>query len=96
MMIFGHNLCSYVLFYAGVQGVYLPDLLQFFTGARKIPATGFDTTLKIKFSNEFMLPKASTCDCSITFSRSWGLLMDDEFQQKMSDCILGSVGYGQV
>ena len=83
--------------YAGFQAVYLPDLLQFFfTGARKIPATGFDTTRKIKFSNDVMLPKASTCDCSITFLRSWGLLMDNEFQQKMSDCILGSVGYGQV
>ena len=82
--------------HASVEGVYLADLLQFFTGARKVPVTGFDTTLKIKFSNEAMLPKASTCDCSITFSRSWSLLMDDEFQQKMSECILGSVGFGQV
>ena len=85
-----------ILYLLGDDGVCLADLLQFFTGARKIPAAGFDTELKIKFSNDVMLPKASTCDCSITFSRSWGLLNEDEFKKKMTDCILGSVGYGQV
>ena len=74
----------------------IADLLQFFTGARKIPATGFETPLKIHFSSRSMLPKASTCDCSITFSRDWGVLSEDEFKVKMNECILGSCGYGQV
>lgn len=75
----------------------LGDVLQFLTGARKIPASGFGTTLKIDFTNTIRLPTASTCDCSITFSRSWGIMDEDSFKKKMSECILNSAAsYGQV
>ena len=74
----------------------LADVLQFFTGARKIPATGFDNTLKVFFTDANMLPTASTCQCSITFSRDWGKMSDGDFKIKLSECILCSVGYGQV
>ena len=82
-----------------MDGVELSDILQFLTGAKKIPASGFGTTLKVYFTQEIMLPKVSTCDCSITFSRSWGTMDEEDeedFKRKMSECVLCAAGYGQV
>jgi hypothetical protein len=76
--------------------VNLSDILMFFTGARKIPGTGLENYPSIKFSNEEMLPRASTCECSITFSRSASSLSEIRFKEMMNECILGSYGYGQV
>ena len=76
--------------------VNLADILMFFTGARKIPGTGLDNCPSIKFSNEELLPRASTCECSITFSRSTSSLSEVKFKEMMNDSILGSYGYGQV
>ena len=45
----------------------MKEILKFFTGSSKIPATGFDGTPKIYFCNEDRLPSVSTCDLSITF-----------------------------
>ena len=74
--------------YAGVNGVELGDVLQFLTGAKRIPASGFGTALKVKFTNEVKLPVVSTCDCSITFSRSWGTMDENKFKNRLSECIL--------
>ena len=76
--------------------VSLGNILQFFSGANKLPATGFDTVPKIYFTNDECLPCASTCALSITFPRSLGLLSYDDFQEKMDMCILGSFGFGSV
>ena len=72
----------------------LADVLHFFSGADKLPATGFTVTPSIYFTDTEMLPKSSTCDLSITFPRSLGLLSYEEFQQKMDLCIKGSFGFG--
>ena len=53
--------------------VLLSDILQFVSGSSKLPASGFYNTPKISFTDEECLPRASTCDLSITFSRSWGM-----------------------
>lgn len=61
-----------------------------------LPAVGFDSTPKIHFCDEERLPTVSTCDLSITFPRSMGLLSYKDFKTKMNDCILGSYGFGVV
>ena len=52
----------------------LANVIHFFSGADKLPATGFTTTPSIQFIDMEMLPKSSTCDLSITYPRSFGLL----------------------
>lgn len=76
--------------------VSVREVLKFFSGSSKMPATGFNGTPKIFFCNEERLPSVSTCDLSITFPRSMGLLSYEDFKTKMSDCILGSYGFGNV
>ena len=80
--------------YAEREDVSLADVLHFFSGADKLPATGFTTTPSIQFIDMERLPKSSTCDLSITFPRSFGLLPYDEFRDKMDMCIKGSFGFG--
>ena len=76
--------------------VSVKEILMFLTGSSKIPATGFDGTPKIYFCNEDHLPSVSTCDLSITFLRSMGLLPYQDFKVKMSEYILGSYGFGNA
>ena len=60
----------------------LSNILQFFSGSSKIPAAGFDGFHKIYFTDDDVLPWASTCDLSITFPRTMGLLTEDEFRRR--------------
>ena len=76
--------------------VSLSDILMFFTGARKSPGTGLDNYPSIKFCNEEMLPRASTCECSITFFCLASSSSEAKFKEMMNDCVLGPYGYGQV
>lgn len=76
--------------------VSVQEVLKFFTASAKMPATGFDGTPKINFCEADRLPSASTCDLSITFPRSMGLLEYDQFKTKMDNCIHGSHGFGNV
>ena len=78
------------------QDVTLGDILEFLSGARKLPATGFPKNPSVHFCSGDRLPKASTCDVSITFSRGMGLLQYEQFKEKMDLCILGSYGFGSV
>ena len=72
----------------------LADILHFMCGATKLPASGFNTTPKIHFTDELTLPRASTCDLSITFPRSYGHLTYSEFKSKLDMCIMDSFGFG--
>ena len=72
------------------------DILQFMSGSGKIPATGFDATPTICFTHIDQLPKVSTCDLSITFSRKMGNLTYEQFSEKMTFAIQGSKGFGIV
>ena len=87
---------SLLLAPTGRQGVTLVDILQFFSGAGKIPAIGFYSTPRLSFTAEECLPRVSTCDLSITFPRSMGLLSFKTFADTMSMCIQGSFGFGTV
>ena len=78
------------------EDVTLGDVLQFLSGASKIPAMGFDTTPKIRFTNEKCLPRVSICDLCITFPREMGLVNYADFKERMDLCILGSFGFGSV
>ena len=82
--------------YAGREDITLGNILEFISGASKLPATGFPKNPAIFFCNEDRLPRASTCDISITFSRKLGILQYEEFKEKMDFCILGSYGFGSV
>lgn len=74
--------------------VSIGDVLQFFSGSSRLPASGFSNIPSIHFTDEERLPKASTCDLSIVFSRSWGHLSFEEFKDKMDLSIRNSFGFG--
>ena len=76
--------------------VSLGNILQFFSGANKLPATGFDESPKIAFTSENRIPSTSTCALKITFPRSLALLTYTEFEEKMDFCILDSFGFGSA
>ena len=76
--------------------VSLGDVLKFFSGSSKVPASGFDKYPSIKFTDVDCLPIASTCDVSITFPRKIGLLAYEDFCDRMDFCIQGSYGFGRV
>lgn len=76
--------------------VSLQEILKFLSGSSKIPATGFDTMPKIRFCDDDRLPMVCTCDLTITFPLSMGLLQYENFKNKMNYCILGSYGFGTV
>ena len=69
-------------------------LLLFIAGCSKLPAAGFHSTPMIKFTDEKCLPYSSTCDLSITFSRSFGHLTYTMFKVKMDMSIDNSFGFG--
>ena len=50
------------------------EILQFMSGSSKISATGLEAIPTICFTDIDQLPKVSTCDLSITFSRKMGNL----------------------
>lgn len=79
---------------AGQRCVTLGGVLQFFSGANKMPSTGFECTPKICFTDEDRLPFSSTCDLRITFPRSLAYLSYEEFKKKMDFCISCSCGFG--
>ena len=79
----------------GRGDVSLGDILQFFSGSTKLPAAGFNCTPKIYFTDELCLPRASTCDLSITFPRSFGSLSYEDFKAKMNMCVCDSFGFGK-
>lgn len=74
----------------------LGNILQFFTGASKIPGAGFEETPKISFTSRECLPQASTCALTIVFPRSMGCLEYEAFEAKMDMVILDSYGFGTV
>ena len=76
--------------------VSLENILQFFSGASKLPATGFDETPKNSFTSEDVLPYTSTCALKITFPRSLGVLSYDDFESKIDSCICSSFGFGAI
>ena len=82
-----------ILIHAGRQRITLSNILEFLDLAGH--TAGFPTT-PIRFCDDDRLPKASTCDVSITFARSMGLLQYEQFKEKMDFCILGSYGFGSV
>jgi len=74
----------------------LGQVLHFICGADKLPATGFEVMPSICFTDLDMLPEISTCDISIVFSRSFGLLSYEEFKEKLDRAIRDSCGYGKT
>ena len=74
--------------------ISIPDILNFISGASRVPAAGFDKTPSVYFTEDYCLPKASTCDLSITFSRSFGLLSSEQFKEKMDISISNCFGFG--
>ena len=56
------------------NGVKIEEIIQLMSGSSRIPATGFDGTPTIRFTDSDRLPKVSTCDLSITFLERWETL----------------------
>lgn len=78
------------------SAVKIGEILQFMSGSSKLPATGFDAIPTIHFTDSDQLPKVSTCDISIMFSRKMGNLTYEQFSERMTFAILGSKGFGLV
>lgn len=76
--------------------VSLGDIMQFISVSSRVPATEFDKTPSIKFTDVDCLPTVSTFNISITFPRKMAVMNYEEFQEKMDFCILGSYGFGKV
>lgn len=72
------------------------EILMFISGSPKLPACGFGSVPTIQFTDMNILPRASTCDISLTFSRNMHSLSADDFKEKMDYYILNSHGYGEV
>ena len=87
---------EYVTESADRKDVTVEEILKFVSGSAKIPATGFDTTPRIYFTDADLLPTVSTCDMSITFPRGMGCIEYEDFRGKKDFCILGSHGFGVV
>ena len=87
---------EYITDSSGDNAVKIEEILQFMSGSSKIPATGFDGTPTIRFTDGDRLPKVSTCDLSITFSRKMGNLTYEQFNERMTLAIQGSKGFGLV
>lgn len=87
------NWTEYVTECDGVP-VSVSDIIHFMSGSSRLPAAGFNNTPSIHFMDDTCLPKASTCDISITFPRSYGFLSYEEFKEKMDMCICDSFGFG--
>ena len=88
------NSSSCVCISIGRVDVSLRKILHFISGSSKIPASGFDVTPKIRFTDDDVLPFSSTCDLSIAFPRSYGLLQHADFKKRVDYCISDSFGYG--
>jgi hypothetical protein len=84
------------LHFAEGRCVTLQNILQFFTGASRVPGTGFDETPKISFMSKECFPEGSTCSLTIKFPLSMGCLGYEDFEAKMDYAILGSYGFGTV
>ena len=78
------------------SAVEIGEILQFMSGSSKIPATGFDAIPIICFTDSDQLPKVSTCNLSITFSRKMGNLTYEHFSERITFAIQGSKGFGLV
>ncbi len=79
------------------KDVTLSDMLQFQTGASKLPVCGLSTMVfAVHFSEEDRYPCVSTCTNTITFTRNWGMLHFEEFQNKMDSSIKNAQGFGRL
>ncbi len=79
------------------EDVSLSDILQFQTGASRLPVCGLSTIVfRVLFSERDSYPYVSTCSNTITFSRNWGMLSFEEFKIKMDSSIKNSHGFGRV
>ena len=76
--------------------VKISDITEFVSGASKMPASGFDRTPSVCFTDSEMLPTSSTCALTITFPRQYGLLTYEYFKEKLNLCIRNSFGFGSI
>lgn len=88
--------CEYVFECVERHDVTLEEILKFVSGSGKIPAIGFETTPKVKFTGSDRVSNVSTCDMLIMFPTGMGCLQYQEFREKMDVCIQGSYGFGGV
>ncbi len=75
--------------------VSLSDVLNFVSGASKLPAAGFENTPKIQFTDENCLPYSSTCAITITLPRPYAHLSFEEFKEKVDMAIRNTCGFGK-
>jgi len=76
--------------------VTLLDLLQFITGADRLPPLGFHKSISVVFYDmtaQRHYPSVSTCDLSIQLPR--GFQCPDEFQCLLEEAVLGAHGFGK-
>ena len=70
--------------------VKLGDILEFVSGASKIPPSGFPTNPSIKFCGDDRLPKVSTCDVLHSHGTWFHQLKETVDLSILGSCELGS------
>jgi len=74
----------------------MTDLLQFVTGANRVPPMGFSTVINIGFYDmlsERHYPTASTCELKLLLPR--GVECPERLQELLEDALLGAHGFGK-
>lgn len=71
----------------------LSDCLSFFTGASRIPPTGFDSMCTLNFSRVNVYPTASTCSLILTLPTMYHNAYDT-FKEKMLFAFSKHGGFG--
>ncbi|XP_014679921.1 PREDICTED: uncharacterized protein LOC106819862 [Priapulus caudatus] len=71
----------------------LEDVLAFVTGARHRPPCGYGVQPQITFCGASPLPSASTCAVQLVLPTGLG---EEEFHDKMTEGILGALGFGSA
>jgi len=84
------------LFSEGTSKVSLTDLLQFITGAHRIPPLGFTSQITIDFytmQSARHYPTVSTCDMRLWLPR--GVNNVEDLQELMEEAVVCAHGFGK-
>ena len=81
-----------------ISEVELAPVLQFVTGCDGIPAIGFDTSITTMFDHDKPHRKltANTCSCTLNFPVCDLLTNYESFNNKFTECMFSSPGFGKV
>lgn len=76
--------------------ISLADILQWMTGASRLPAIGLPSNVTVKFDSELLLPKMNTCALQVSIPIRMEFQDPEKFARQFAEWIINSQGYGFV